>query len=41
MAYGMCHMNFEVKNTGWTRPPCQKRVCGRRPPPSTPDYTPV
>jgi len=33
-------MDFEDKSTGWTRPPCQKRVCERRPPPSTPDYIP-
>jgi len=39
MSVNMCHMDFEDKSTGWTRPPCQKEYVDAvhlRPRPTTP-----
>ena len=30
-----CHDGRNHKSTGWTRPPCRKKVCGRRQRPTT------
>ena len=42
MPVNMCHMDFDDKSTGWTRPPCQKEYVDavHLRPASTPDYTP-